>query len=116
SADATRISRRAADILDSLNDAVSAYDSDWRWVYVNPAAKELLRSLGKDPEAMLGRVLWEELPMLLGTPFETESKRAVSERVVTAYEEYLPELDQWFENRIVPSRGLITTHMRDITH
>lgn len=116
SADATKISRRAADILDSLNDSVSAFDGEWRWVYLNPAAKALLRDLGKDPEAVLGRVLWEELPILLGTQFETESKRAVSERVVTAYEEYLPELDQWFENRIVPSRGLITTHTRDITH
>ena len=116
SADATKISRRAADILDSLNDSVSAFDGEWRWVYLNPAAKALLRDLGKDPEALLGRVLWDELPMLLGTQFETETKRAASERVVTEYEEYLPDLDQWFENRIVPSHGLITTHTRDITH
>jgi signal transduction histidine kinase len=116
SADATRISRRAADILDSLNDSVSAFDSEWRWVYLNPAAKALLQGMGKDPEAMLGRVLWEELPMLLGTRFETETKRAALERVVTEYEEYLAKFDRWFENRIVPSRGLITTHTRDITH
>src|SRR5258708_10152865 len=64
---------------------------------------------------MLGRVLWEDLPMLLGTQFETATKRAASERVVIEFEEYLPAVDQWFENRIVPSRGLITTHQRDIT-
>jgi signal transduction histidine kinase len=115
SADATKISRRAADILDSLNDAVSAYDGEWRWIYLNPAAKALLTALGKDPEAMLGRVLWEELPTLLGTQFETESRRAASDRVVAEYEEYLPQLGQWFETRIVPSRGLIITHMRNIT-
>ena len=115
SADATKISRRAADILDSLSDSVSAFDGEWRWVYLNPAAKGLLKALGKDPETMLGRVLWEELPMLLGTQFETATKRAASERVVIEFEEYLPAVDQWFENRIVPSRGLITTHQRDIT-
>jgi PAS domain-containing protein len=115
SAQSAPISRRAADILDSLSDSVSAFDPSWRWVYLNPAARDTLTALGRDPDTVIGKILWDELPMLLDTRFEIETRRAVTEQRVVEYEEYLPDLDRWYEMRVVPNRGLITTHTRDVT-
>jgi PAS domain S-box-containing protein len=102
-------------ILDTLDDAVSVFDGEWRWTYVNPAAAEVLRALGRDPGAVIGRVLWDELPELLGTRFETETRRAAETGAIVVYEEYLPSLERWFETRLVPSDGALTSFTRDVT-
>ena len=107
--------RLVQDVLDNLTDAVSVFDDEWRWQYVNPAAEAMLRTLGRDAASVIGRVLWEELPMLRGTLFETETRRAATSRQIVEYEEFLPEADRWFEIRIVPSAGAVTSFTRDIT-
>lgn len=103
------------EVLDSLTDAVSVFDRDWRWTYVNPGARAVLTALGHDPDAVIGNVLWERLPELLGTLFETETRRALATNSLVTYEEYLPAIDRWFENRIVPSPSGITTFTRDVS-
>ena len=106
---------RVREVLESLADAVSVFDHEWRWMYVNPGARNLLTALGRDPDAMIGKVIWEQLTELIGTPFETETKRAFETGTPVTYEEYLPPLQRWFENRIVPSANGVTTFTRDIT-
>jgi PAS domain S-box-containing protein len=106
---------RVREVLDSLSDAVSVFDRDWRWTYVNPSARVILTALGRDPNAVIGEVLWQQLPDLLGTPFETENRRALETQSPVTYEEYLPALDRWFENRIVPFANGVTTFTRDVT-
>jgi signal transduction histidine kinase len=39
----------------------------------------------------------------------------VEQKRVVTYEEYLPELDAWYENSIVPANDLVMTFTRDIT-
>ncbi|CAN5179564.1 hypothetical protein BH23GEM2_BH23GEM2_18430 [soil metagenome] len=112
--EAEEASSRVIKVLSSLTDAVCVFDRAWRAVYVNPAAADVLRTLGKDPERFIGRVLWDELPELLGTAFETESKRAGREERVVEYEEFMPAIGRWLENRVVPSPERITTFSRDI--
>jgi PAS domain S-box-containing protein len=102
-------------ILNSLPDACSAFDLAWRWTYVNPAAAELLRRIGKDPAAVIGRVLWDEIPALRGTTFEQEAHRAVAEHRIVEYREHAPALESWFENRIVPLATGTVTYTRDVT-
>lgn len=102
-------------VLGNLPDAASVFDSQWRWTYVNPAAKRILANLGIDAENVAGKVLWETIPQIKGTKFELESRRAVREGVVVEYEEYLPELDAWMESRIVPVSGAVMTFTRDVT-
>jgi len=122
-AGAAEIARDAAEnarlqlerVLENLPDAASVFDSEWRWVFVNPAAKRILAALGIDGDRVKGKVLWDEIPQLKGTKFETETLHAGRERTVVEYEEYLPELDAWMENAIVPANDLVMTFMRDIT-
>jgi signal transduction histidine kinase len=107
---------RLAAVLDGLGDAVAVLDRDWRYTYLNPAARRTLAALGRDPDAALGAVVWELLPELRGTPFETERRRAARERRVVEIEEYLPGIERRLETRVVPGAdGSITTFARDVT-
>jgi PAS domain S-box-containing protein len=102
-------------VLENLPDAASVFDSEWRWTFINPAAKRILETLGIDGDRVKGKSLWDEIPQLKGTKFETETRRAAREKKVVEYEEYLPDLDAWMENTVVPARGLLMTFTRDIT-
>jgi PAS domain S-box-containing protein len=102
-------------VLENLPDAASVFDSEWRWTYVNAPALRILASLGVDAESVVGRVLWETIPQIKGTRFESETVRAKREGLVVEYEEYLPELDAWMENTIVPVEGSVMTFSRDVT-
>jgi PAS domain S-box-containing protein len=114
-AEAEQAADRLREVLESLADAVSVFDREWRWTYVNPSAARVLVALGRDPSAVIGEVLWEQLPQLLGTPFEVETRRAAESGKSVSYTEWLPGLDRWFEIRIVPSSGGLTTFTRDVT-
>ena len=102
-------------VLDNLPDAASVFDPEWRWTYVNPSAARILLTLGVDPSLAIGQVLWDRLPALRGSRFETETLRAVRESTVAEYEEYVPALDAWTENSIVPLTGAVMVFSRDIT-
>ena len=114
--DAEEARSRVATILDALADVVVAYDAEWRYRYLNPAARAALRALGAEPALAPGRVVWDVVPALRGTPFEAETRRAVAESRVVEYTEYLPALERWYENRVVPGAdGGVTTFARDVT-
>ncbi|MDP9205176.1 MAG: CHASE3 domain-containing protein [Gemmatimonadota bacterium] len=102
-------------VLENLPDATSVFDSEWKWTFINPAAKRILAALGVDGERVKGKVLWDELKQLKGTKFEVETRRAAQQKKVVEYEDYLPDLDAWLENTIVPAHDLVMTFTRDIT-
>lgn len=102
-------------VLDNLPDSASVFDSEWRWTYVNPSAARNLSAIGIDPSQVIGRVLWDVIPRLQGTRFQTESERAVRDSKVIDYEAYSAALDAWLENSIVPVTGGVMTFSRDIT-
>jgi PAS domain S-box-containing protein len=102
-------------VLENLPDAASVFDSEWRWTFINPAAKHILETLGIDGHRVKGKVLWDVVPQLKGTKFETETRRAARENRVIEYEEYLSDVDAWMENTVVPASGLLMTFTRDIT-
>src|SRR6266851_9696097 len=54
----------AADILDTVEDGFYILDADWRFVYANPRACEML---GLPRDAVIGQNYWERLPEMLGT-------------------------------------------------
>ncbi|HEU4642129.1 MAG TPA: PAS domain S-box protein [Gemmatimonadaceae bacterium] len=106
---------RIAAIFDALPDATNAFDGEWRWTFMNPAAAEALRAAGKDPSTLLGRVLWDELPELRDTPFEEAMRQAVAERRIVEHEGYIPSLEQWLESRLVPVPDGVIVLTRDVT-
>jgi PAS domain S-box-containing protein len=107
--------RETSAILESITDAFIALDRGWRFTYLNRAAKELVPAFGGDPERLLGKVLWEELPTLEDTKFGERLLHTAREGEATEYEEFYPELGKWFHGRIYPSKGGISGYFENIT-
>lgn len=108
----TREMREKFGILESINEAFVTFDSDFRYVYANPAAE---RHVGKNLEEVLGRTLWEVFPEIVGTRFEREYRRAMEERCEVVFEEYYAPFDQWLEIKAFPWTEGLAVFYRNIT-
>jgi PAS domain S-box-containing protein len=104
-------------ILGSIGDPFVVQDHEWRFRYVNAAAAARLASTGVEhADSVIGRVLWEVYPELLGTAFEREMRRARDEGMPLSFTEFHAPSGRWSEMRCypMPGRGLATL-WKDIT-
>lgn len=104
---------RVATILNSITDQFFGLSRDWRFTYLNQHAADQMRKLGKDPEGLVGKVLWDEFPEV---PNEAALRRVMSERVMVTDELYYAPLGEWVENHMYPSRdGGVVIFQRYVT-
>lgn len=100
-------------LLDSISDNFFGLDKEGRFTYFNEHAAEQMRSLGRDPDALIGRVSWKEFPDM---PNKENVMRVLSDRVVIVDELYYAPLEEWVENHMYPSNdGGLVTFQRYIT-
>ncbi|HXQ36250.1 MAG TPA: ATP-binding protein [Anaerolineales bacterium] len=100
-------------ILDSVSDNFFVLDKEGRFIYFNEHAAEQMRSLGRDPDALIGKVSWEEFPDM---PNKEDVMSVLSDRVVIVDESYYAPLEEWVENRMYPSKdGGLVVFQRYIT-
>ncbi len=88
------------EVLRGASEGFTVYDADFRFSYIGEVDAERFRALGLDPEVLLGKVLWVELPELVGTPVEQRLRQAMEQRVPTTFEWQLG--DRWFDVRAYP--------------
>jgi PAS domain S-box-containing protein len=105
------LNRRLASLVEGMSDGFVSLDRDWRYRYVNRKAGEMF---GRNPDDLVGKHIWTELPEGLGQPFRRAYERAMCEGVAVRLEEYYRPWDTWFENRIVPSADGISIFISDI--
>jgi PAS domain S-box-containing protein len=98
--------------MDSLVDPVVAFDKQWRYTYVSRRAAE---TLGKKPEELIGRSIWEVLPDDADTGFRAACERAWADGKPVTVERYSHVLDRWVENSICPFENGASAQWRDIT-
>src|SRR5678815_4154002 len=94
-------------LLDSISDNFFGLDKEGRFTYFNEHAAEQMRSLGRNPDALIGRVSWKEFPDM---PNKENVMRVLSDRVVIVDEVYYAPLEEWVENHMYPSSdgGLVS--------
>ena len=104
-------------ILESISDPFVVQDADWRFRYVNAAAAQVFAASGhRDAASLVGRVVWEVYPELIGTKFEREMRRAAQERVSVRFEAFYAERGTWAELFCYPlADGGLSTQWKDIT-
>ncbi len=102
------------EILDRISDGFVALDNNWRYTYLNKAAGIIL---GRNPEEMIGKNLWEEFPALKEEPLEVYHAymKAMEEGKSVSIENYYKPFDTWFVTQLYPSSGGVTIYFRDIT-
>jgi PAS domain S-box-containing protein len=111
-AQATELRRRLEGVLDSTTDSVYTLNREWRFTYLNPHAE---RYFGRPREELLGGVIWELFPSLVGSANDREYRRAVAGNTPVHFELLSPLTKRWVEVRGFPSDEGLTVFFRDIT-
>ncbi len=107
-----RSEERSRAILASITDAFFALDRDWRFDYLNQQAE---RILGRSSDDLLGRVVWDEYPGLLGSAFERAYRDAADNGVASSVTAFYPDHDRWYEVHAYPAPEGLTVYFRDVS-
>ena len=102
----------AVETLDAMSDALFVFDKDWRYTFVNSEAE---RVTSQTREALLGEVMWDKYPNMVGTMLDEVTHRAERERVTATGEQYFASLDMWISMRAHPTRDGVALFVQDIT-
>jgi diguanylate cyclase (GGDEF)-like protein/PAS domain S-box-containing protein len=106
------MSRKLLGTLEAMADAFYTLDKQWRFTYLNEAAERLLR---RSRHELLGKVLWDAYPDLVGTHFGAQYEFAMEHRQPVAFEEYYAPLQAWKDVRIFPTEEGLATYTTEIT-
>lgn len=96
-AEAARL--RVTDILESINDAFFALDSQWCFTYLNLHSEPLLQRRRED---LLGKNIWDEFPEAVGSSFYKQYHLALEQQISVRFEDVYPPLNTWFEVHAYP--------------
>jgi PAS domain-containing protein len=66
------LSAVVSDTLEQISDGFCTIDREWRFAFVN---REAEHQVGRPRDALIGRVIWEVYPEMLGSIFETSCRR-----------------------------------------
>ncbi|MEO8563905.1 MAG: PAS domain S-box protein [bacterium] len=103
-------------ILESIADPFVVQDAEWRFQYINAKATEIFSMGGRSGDGLIGKVVWDEYPGIVGTVYEREMRRAASERVPVTFEAHHPERAEWSALYCYPlGNGGLAIQWRDIT-
>ena len=104
--------RKTSAMLESISDGFNAFDHEWRYTFVNAAGARLV---GKTPEELIGKNLWDLWPEAVDSPFGAAYRRAVAENVPLQVEAFFEPLNAWFEVRCYPSSDGLSLFFTDTT-
>ena len=105
--------QRTITILDGIADTFYSLDSQWRFVTVNPAAEKA--PFGRPASELLGRVIWDLYPGLVGTRIYQHYLEAAEKNTLEHYEAQSPLNGLWYEVFMQGREGGVDVYMRDIT-
>lgn len=106
--------KRVQDVMESVEEALTHLDSEWRFTYVNTRATCIGGYIPR--EDLLGRKIWDVYPQLMSTPTYTYFHQVMETRQPVAYEIYYDDIQSWYDVRAYPADdGGITILLTDIT-
>lgn len=98
--------------LDRVSDAIVGLDKNWTFTFMNLKAAEILQ---REPQDLIGKHMWSELPEAVDLPFYHAYHEAMREQKFMYLEEYYPPYERYFENYIYPAEDGITIYFKDVT-
>jgi PAS domain S-box-containing protein len=108
--------KQAMTIWESMTDAYVMLDHQWRMIYVNQAATQVISTITDlAPEAFLGKSHWVLFPSLAGGVVEQEYRRALTDQVAVHLEIWYEPTQNWFESHVYPTGAGLGVYFRDIT-
>ena len=104
--------RTTSEILEKTMDGFFAVDHVWNFTYLNPEAETLL---GRGRAELIGKELWKEFPQLIGSSFEMNYRRVMTEQVPIEFEASDASGKVWFEMHAYPSGRGMSVFLRDVS-
>ena len=100
-------------VLESISDGLITLDAHWRYAYVNPEAERLLRTPARD---LLGKIIWNVFPDVVGTPFERELRAAAGSGQKVHFESFFAPANGWYASTVFPTTdGGVSVYFQDVT-
>ncbi len=100
-------------ILNGIADTFYSLDRQWRFTLVNPAAERA--PFGRPASELVGRVIWELYPGLIGTSIQRHYLDAAAKLCLEHYEAQSPLNGRWYEVFMQGWTAGVDVYMRDIT-
>ncbi len=108
--------QRIVGIWESMTDAYVTLDAEWRFIYVNHAAAQVITHLtGIAPGDILGKTHGEVFPALVGKEIEQRYRQATAEQAPVHFDNFYAPTGDWFEIHIYPSAIELGVYFRDIS-
>ncbi len=105
--------RIAADILESIDDYISAFDRNWNIIYIN---KTTAKDFGCKPEDLMGKNFWKTFPHFIGSAVEKNYRETMDKREVRRFEWKTIYANTGYRQfTVFPSAEGITVYGVDIT-
>ncbi len=98
--------------VDYVTDSFVLLRSDWSIQHVN-SQFERMADLSKSD--VVGRNLWDVLPQMQGTGFETEIRAAMAGTLPRVFEQRSDVSDRWFQSRAFPCKDGLAILTIDVT-
>jgi PAS domain S-box-containing protein len=105
--------KRTASILENIADTFYSIDNQWRFTVINPAAEKA--PFGRPAAEMLGKVIWDLYPGLIGTRIQQHYFDAAEKHSMKHYIAQSPLNGQWYEVFMQGHADGIDVYMRDVT-
>ena len=103
---------QSRNILESITDAFFTIDRDWKFTYLNPQAERLL---SREPGELLGKLIWQEYPGIVGSEFETAYRLAAEDKIASSVVSYYPDHERWYEVHVYSANEGITVYFRNVS-
>jgi PAS domain S-box-containing protein len=103
---------RFRDLLESIQDGFMQLDRDWRFTYTNRRAAS---NVGLEPEAAIGKNIWEMFPEIRGTPHERYYRQVMETRQPAQFKISGILTPKNYDIRVYPSVEGISVFWVDVT-
>ncbi|MGQ0539798.1 MAG: ATP-binding protein [Gemmatimonadaceae bacterium] len=104
-----------SEALDAISDQHFVCDGQGRYVRFNRAAREFFRRNGYDPDELVGQVIWERFPLLVGGPMYQAIQQASEQRIAASFNARGRYTTSYYEGHAYPVREGIAVFARDVT-
>lgn len=98
---------------DSVKNGFFSLDRDWRFTSIDPNTA-LITDFG--PEELIGKRIWETIPTLIGTIFETTCRKCLESRKEQHFEVQGSLTGRWYSAFIYPSAEGLMIFWQDCSH
>jgi PAS domain S-box-containing protein len=104
--------RRMLRILESITDGFFSLDADWRLIYVNQRAVELMN---RERNALIGQCIFDVFPQAREWGLQQKAAGVMESGTTISHEVFLSSAQRWIEYHIYPADEGLSVYFQDIT-